>query len=62
MLLKALSLAEIIKNYMLDPDWEHVSYGLFIGLFTSIPVSETIKYIVKEIYENKVFKLMCKSK
>ena len=32
------------------------------SLFRSIPVSETIDYIIKEIYENKVIKLMCKSK
>ena len=32
------------------------------SLFTSIPVSENIDYIIKEIYENKVIKPMCKSK
>ena len=32
------------------------------SLFTSIPVSETTDYIIKEIYENKVIKTICKSK
>ena len=32
------------------------------SLFTSIPISETIHYIIKQIYENKVIKPMCKSK
>ena len=32
------------------------------SLFTSIPVNENIDYIIKEIYENKVIKPMCKSK
>ena len=30
--------------------------------FTSILVSKTVNYIIKEIYENKVIKQMCKSK
>ena len=30
--------------------------------FTSILVSKTVDYIIKEIYENKVIKQMCKSK
>ena len=41
-----LLFAEIIKNYILDPDEEYVSYNLQ-GLFTSIPVSKTINYIVR---------------
>ena len=32
------------------------------SLFTSIPVSETIAFIIREIYENKVIKPMCKIK
>ena len=56
-----LLFAEIIKNDTLDPDEEYVSYDVE-SLFTSIPVSETIDYIIKEIYENKVIKPMCKSK
>ena len=42
----ALLFAEIIKSYILDPDEKYVSYNLE-GLFTSIPVSETISYIVR---------------
>ena len=32
------------------------------SLFTSIPVSEAVDYIIKEIYEDKVIKPVCKSK
>ena len=32
------------------------------SLFTSMPINETMDYIIKEIYENKVIKPMCKSK
>ena len=53
-----LLFAEIIKNYILDPDEEHVSYDVE-SLFTSIPVSETMDYIIKEIYENQIIKPMC---
>ena len=56
-----LLFAEIIKNHTLDRDEEYMSYDVE-SLFTSIPVSETIDYIMKEIYENKVIKPMCKSK
>ena len=56
-----LSFAEIIKNDTSDPDEEYVSYDVE-SLFTSIPVSETIDYVIKEIYENKVIKPMYKSK
>ena len=42
----ALLFAEIIKSYILDPDEKYVSYNLE-GLFTSIPVSETINYIIR---------------
>ena len=51
----------MIKNDILDPEEEYVSYDVE-SLFTSILVSETIDYIIKEIYENKVIKPMCKSK
>ena len=56
-----LILAEIIKNDVLDPKEEHVSYDVE-GWFTSIPVKETIDYTITEIYENKVIERMCKSK
>ena len=42
----ALLFAEIIKSYILDLDEKYVSYNLE-GLFTSIPVSETINYIIR---------------
>ena len=53
--------AKMTKNGILDPEEEYVSYDVE-SLFTSILVSETIDYIIKEIYENKVIKPMCKSK
>ena len=43
-----LLFAEMIKNDVLDPEEEYVSYDVE-SLFTSIPVSETIDYIIKEI-------------
>ena len=51
----------MIKNDILDPEEEYVSYDVE-SFFTSILVSETIDYIIKEIYENKVVQPMCKSK
>ena len=56
-----LILAEMIKNDVLDPKEEYVSYDVE-GWFTSIPVKETIDYTITEIYENKVIERMCKSK
>ena len=56
-----LTFAEIIKNDVLDPKKEYVSYDVE-RLFTSIPVKETIDYIITEIYDNKVNEPMCKSK
>ena len=55
-----LLFAKIIKNDILDLK-KSVSYDVE-SLFTSIPVSETIDYIIKEIYENKVIKPIRKSK
>ena len=43
-----LTFAEIIQNYVLDPEEEYVSYDLE-SLFTSIPVKETIHFIITEI-------------
>ena len=57
----ALSFAELIKNDILDPEEEYVSQDME-SLFASIPVTEIIDYIIKQIYENKVIKPMCKSK
>ena len=56
-----LLLAKIIKHDILNSDEEYVTYDVE-SLFTSIPASDTIDYIIKEIYENKVIKPMCKSK
>ena len=56
-----LTFAEMIKNDVLDPKEEYVSYDVE-RLFTSIPVKETIDYIITEIYDNKVIQPMCKSK
>ena len=48
-----LTFAEIIKNDVLDPNEEYISYDVE-SLFTSIPVKETIDYIILEIYDIKV--------
>ena len=56
-----LLFAEIINNDILDPNEEYVSYDVE-SLFTSIPVSKSIDYIIKEIYKNKVNNPICKSK
>ena len=61
MLRTHLTFAEIIKNDVLDPDEEYVSY-VVESLFTSIPVKEKKDYIITEIYGNKVIEPMCKSK
>ena len=52
---------EIIKIDALDLKEEYVSYDVE-SLLTSIPVKETIDYIITEIYDNKVIAPMCKSK
>ena len=54
-------LAEITEKDILDSVKEYVSYDVE-SLFTSIPVSETIDHIIKEIYENKLIKPICKCK
>ena len=40
-------------------DEEDVSYDVE-ALFTSIPIDETIDFIIKEIYEKEVIKPLCK--
>ena len=52
---------EIIKIDALDLKEEYVSYDVE-SLLTSIPVKETIDYIITEIYDNKVSEPICKSK
>ena len=56
-----LTFAEIIKNDVLDPKEEYVSYDVE-SLFKSFPVKETIDYIITEIYDNKVIEPMGKSR
>ena len=56
-----LTFVEITKNDVLDPKEEYISYEVE-SLFTSIPVKETIDYIITEICDNKVIESMCKSK
>ena len=56
-----LTFAKIMKNDVLDPKEEYVSYDVE-SLFTGIPVKETIDYITTEIYDNKVIEPMRKSK
>ena len=58
---ETLTFAEIIKNDVLDLKEEYVSYD-FESLVTSIPVKETIDYIITEIYDNKLIEPMCKIK
>ena len=53
--------AEIIKNDVLDPNEEYVSYDVE-SLFTGIPVKETIDYIITQIHDNKAIEPKCKSK
>ena len=55
-----LTLPEIIKNDVLDPNEGYVSYDVE-SLFTSISGKETIYYIITEIYDNKVIEPMCKN-
>ena len=43
----------------LQDDEEDISYE---SLFTNVPVEETIEYILDEIYENKRWKPLCKSR
>ena len=53
-----LTFPDIIKNDVLPPDEEYVSYDVE-SLFTSIPVKDTIDYILHEIYVNKVLEPIC---
>ena len=49
---------EIIKSVPLQEDEEDVSYDVE-SLFTSIPVKETIEFILDEIYVRKTIKPFC---
>ena len=54
-----LSFPELLKEAENRENYEDVSYDVE-SLFTSIPVKETIDYILKRIYKDKVIKPMCK--
>ena len=49
----------MLKNAEESDDYEDVSYDVE-SLFTSIPVKETIDYIIQKIYVRKEIKLFCK--
>ena len=51
----------LIKNFTLKKDEETVSYDVD-SLFTSIPLKETIDFILDEIYNKNKLKPICKNK
>ena len=54
-----LKFLELLKSAEPNANYEDVSYEVE-SLFTSIPVAETIEYILKRIYTNKELKPLCK--
>ena len=54
-----LSFPDLLKNAPSDDNYEDVSYDVE-SLFTSIPVQETIDYILYKIYVKKELKPFCK--
>ena len=54
-----LKFPELLKSADPNANYEDVSYDVE-SLFTSIPVAETIEYILKRIYTNKELKPLCK--
>ena len=54
-----LSFPELLKNSSNDESYEDVSYDVE-SLFTSIPVQETIDYILQKTYVRKEIKPLCK--
>ena len=54
-----LSFPDILKKAVNGEDYEDVSYDVE-SLFTSIPVKETIEYILHKIYVDKSIKPFCK--
>ena len=54
-----LAFPELLKNIENSDDHEYVSYDVE-SLFTSIPVKETIDYIIHKIYTKNVIEPMCK--
>ena len=55
----SLSFSDILWENPLDSNEEYVSYDVDL-LFTSIPLGETIDFIVDEIYVRKKFRPFCK--
>ena len=53
-----LSFPELLKNSSNDESYEDVSYDVE-SLFTSIPVQETIDYILQRIYVRKEINPFC---
>ena len=54
-----LTFPDLLKNAEESDDYEDVSYDVE-NLFTSIPVKETIDYIIQKIYVRKEIKPFCK--
>ena len=54
-----LTFPELLKNTEESDDYEDVSYDVE-NLFTSIPVKETIDYIIEKNYVRKEIKPFCK--
>ena len=54
-----LAFPELLKNIENSDDYEDVSYDVE-SLFTSIPIKETIDYIIHKTYTKNVIKPMCK--
>ena len=54
-----LTFPDLLKNAEESEDYEDVSYDVE-SLFTSIPVRETIDYIIQKIYVKKEIKPFCK--
>ena len=57
----SLKFPELLKSKPLQEDEEDVSYDVE-SLFTSIPVRETIDFILCEIYDRKVIPPFCKKR
>ena len=54
-----LKFPDLLKREDINDNYEDVSYDVE-PLFTSIPVAETIEYILNRVYTNKELKLLCK--
>ena len=54
-----LSFPDLLKSALSDDDYEDVLYDVE-SLFTSIPVQETIDYILYKIYVKKELNPFCK--